>query len=255
MIRLAARLCTVPMGNFSKFYEGPKRDLVTVLAFDPGETTGWCLLGVPPSALTTPGVDLRVALRHIEYGQISCRDQSASGWSDTVHKHAGLMMEAENNGVTKMLDLLSIYPDSAVIFEDFIPDERFDQARHTLSPVRIISAFCYGMQTQGFLLEQIHIQNRSMAKTTCTDLRLKNWGLLDRNSGGHARDATRHAYYFLKDCCGVGTQTEKDRFQAAEKRHRAWPKRYPDPVIVVPEVAKKMNKPKRPQVVGERINR
>ena len=68
----------------------------------------------------------------------------------------------------------------------------------------------------------IFLQNRSPVKTTCTDERLKRWNLYDRSSGPHARDATRHAFYFLRDCRG-------SNMEAKQKRHLAWPHLYEDP--------------------------
>lgn len=235
------------MHNFERF----RRDLenlAVVVAFDPGGTTGWAVLGIDPDVLSSgTNVELATLLRdsgHIEYGQIGCQRQGGSGWSNTANKHAGLMLAGENDGVNKMMDLVNVFCDkAAIVLEDFIPDpKKFDQARHTLSPVRIISAFCYAMETQGFNLDRVHIQNRSLAKTTATNLRLQNWGLYDDSSGRHSRDAIRHAYYFMRDCSEIG-------IKSAEKRHLAWPHLFSDPLRV--DGVKKTVP--RKVVVGERI--
>ena len=240
------------MVNFSRFYDGDVSDLATVVAFDPGEKTGWCALGVPPYALDRQGVNLRDEMVCIEYGQISCRDQGGDAWANTVSKHAGLCLAGENAGVSRMLDIVARFGDPAVVFEDFIPDpKKFDQARHTLSPVRITSAFSFGFELQGWNLGQIFVQNRSLAKTTLTDIRLKNLGMYDDKSGPHARDATRHAFYFLRDCRGDRTNRES----AAYKRHLAWPKLFHDPLATKKLQEKDSLKVRKPRPPGEIIQR
>lgn len=181
---------------------------LTVIAFDPGETTGYCIMTVPKvKFLTCAKYNLEIELA-TQTGQIDCRD--------------------ENRGVSVMLDVwagLEEFSLCPVIHEDFIVDmNKIDQARHTLSPVRVTAKFEFGAYQQGFDTGRLFIQNRSPVKTTCTDDRLKNWGLYDKHSGPHARDATRHAFYFLRNCRG-------DSLKAREMRWRAWPHIFEDPQI------------------------
>lgn len=244
------------MPNYSRFYDGDMDDLATVVAFDPGETTGFCVMGIVPSILIRPpggktGYEaLHQCLAHVEYGEIDCGAKHGQTGHGVKRGHEGLNMAGENNGIQHMVNLTSEYGSAAVVLEDFIPDpEKFDQARHTLSPVRIIAALSYGMWMewdrfgQGIrnYEERIFVQNRSLHKTTFTDERLRNLGLYDSHSGPHARDATRAAFYFIRDCRGKG-------MDAAEKRHLAWPHLFDDPMAEVGL------KPKRPKKIGERVN-
>lgn len=234
------------MGKPFRVYDGKSSDLAIVLAFDPGETTGWCALGVEPDALLgadTPTDTLQSRLLLCEYGTIDCSaTASVAAIPDSIRRHAGLNLMGENIGVSRMLGLVRDWPNCTVVIEDFILDmNRADQARHTLSPVRITSAFSYALYSDGHNSDHIIVQNRSLAKTTCTDLRLKNWGLYDSMSGPHARDAMRHAFYLLRTCRGSA-------MEAAERRHIVFPHLFDDPAqrSFAP-------KPKRQKPLGDRI--
>lgn len=200
------------------------RGAITVVAFDPGQRTGWCAMTVAkPKFLTCTEYTLEHEIT-MDYGEIECLD--------------------ENAGVSSMLDMWAKYPLACVVHEDFIIDfTKIDQARHTLSPVRITAKFAFGAYLQGLQEDQIFIQSRSNAKTTCTDDRLKNWGLYDRHSGPHARDAMRHAFYFLRTCRG-------NSLAAEEARWKAWPWLFPDPL---PEHTKTGAVRMRKRIEGERI--
>ena len=214
-----------------------------VLAFDPGETTGWCAM--------IGRQDDPTDLLYIDYGQIDCVAKDLKGWFGNAHKHAGVNLMGENAGISEMVELsLNHFPKSAIVIEDFIPDmKRMDQARHTLSPVRITAGFSFGMSCyrigDGRLGdERIFIQNRSLAKTTCTDERLKNWGLYDHKSGNHARDAVRHAYYFLRTCKG-------SNIESLFKRHMAWPHLFGDPHSRVDSDVLSAPASRRPRAIRE----
>lgn len=233
----------------------------TVLAFDPGGTTGWCAMSVPARILNYDpndvdfSVDLGMqSLEWMDYisfshGQIDCMTMTFEDAEHTVKRHNGLSIGAENRGVHKMISLAKDFDFPPIVLEDFILDfKKADMKRETLSPVRLISMFSYGLDLlnmEGDPMPPIFIQSRSNVKTTATDQRLKNWGLYDRNSGNHARDATRHAAYFLRGCRGGS-------FEAAQKRHDAWPDLFPDPYTLFPH--KKPPKERKPQPPGERIH-
>lgn len=199
--------------DLTKLFNADVDTLAVVLAFDPGETTGWALMGVHQETLDNPSTGtLHNNLQHFEYGQIDGRG---------IGEH----LAADN-----MIRLAVCHPKAAVITEDFILD--FNQAtsdRHTLSPVRMNAILNYEMYRND---RNVIVQGRSGVKTTCTDARLKTWGLYDSRSGAHARDATRHAFYWLRCCRG-------DSVAAQENRWRAWPHLFSDPYDVTIGSAKK----------------
>ena len=188
----------------------------TVIGVDPGQTTGYCVLSVPDAVLLGArgqgdGMHKHVKVRTI--GQIDCTPP----W--------------ENRGAQTVANLFLVdFPKAAIACEDFILDfARADKGRHTLSPVRVIAKIEMAIWSDpGYHrtdIEQfLNFQSASLAKTTCTDDRLKEWGLYDKHSGPHARDAMRHAYYFMRTCRG-------NSIGAAENRWLTWPHLYDDPII------------------------
>lgn len=237
-------------------------EILHVIGFDPGESTGFVVLGIKADDLMYPHTELHSKVVTLAAGTINCHDAEGQGLA--VRKHAGLNMFGENTGITQMISVVDSFRTAAIVVEDFIPDFRkMDKARHTLSPVRLMAGFSYGLSvawedwrenafgsvernlfdTLGLGEERIFVQNRSLAKTTCTDERLVNWGLNLKGESRHARDAMKHAFYFLKSAHNLRNQVES----SAEIRHLAWPHVFEDPMIT-----KKKRAP-RPRPKGDRI--
>jgi hypothetical protein len=224
------------MANYSCF-DGDPEDLAVIVAFDPGGTTGYCVMGVPPEALIASS-GLRDALCYIDYGQIDCGTRHGQTGVGMKRGHDGLNISGETDGIVRMMNIWDSFDYCAVVLEDFVLDVgKANMGRDLLTPVRIIAGFSTLMQYSygPEVMESIFIQNRSLAKTTCTDDRLKNWNLYDGSSGAHARDATRHAYYFLRDCSGGNDDSRV-------KRHLAWPHLFDDPEVR-PKVPKSKAQP------------
>ena len=166
----------------------------SVIAFDPGGTTGWSVFDVHPEALFDPEVSILDNVNHWTHGQTDCGSTKGNLGKSS---HAGISTTGEAAGVAELVGLCRTWPGAAVVIEDFIV-RRMDQDRDFLSPVRITAALSQW-------LWQMHrtyfVQQPAFAKTTVTDARLKAWGLYARSGGmNHARDADRHAVTFLRQC-------------------------------------------------------
>jgi len=176
------------------------RNALPLLAFDPGQTTGWSLIVLPRKGLD--GKDIfssnfeTLLLNRLEWrhGQINC--------------------EHEDFGAREMMKLCEKWPNAAVLVEDFIlRANRNEMTRNLLSPVRVTAKLEHYLWRVG---RQMILQQPSMAKTTVTDDRLKIWNCYVPGQP-HARDADRHILTYIRRCYGP---------QGVSARLAAWPYAY-----------------------------
>jgi hypothetical protein len=168
----------------------------TVLAVDPGGTTGWSVLSVHPDCLTAPDIPILANITHWSHGQVDCK--------------------YENAGVDALCELIEGWPGACVLIEQFVI-RRFDQQSDFLSPVRITAALDYAVRRLG--VWTTYRQQPSEAMQGATDARLRSWGLYQREGGmQHARDADRHAIMWLRKA--------KDPKLGERRRHEWWPHLY-----------------------------
>lgn len=173
----------------------------TVVAFDPGGTTGWSVMCVYPDALTDPDVSILKSIIHWRHGQIS---------------------GTEHSNINQILELVAMWPGAAVVCESFVI-RKFIQSPEFLSPVRIRAVLEWalrrgydGLDEFDHPVRQLFTQAPAHAMGLATDTRLKAWGLYERDGGmEHARDADRHAITFLRRAKEEPTL-----------RWRAWPQYY-----------------------------
>lgn len=166
---------------------------------DPGGITGWGVMVVEP-------VDL--------IGEKPLH-------SVIAHWACGEITGPENAQASEILQLYDMWDDAAIGIESFVI-RKFLQHKEFLSPVRIREKVDYGL----WLAEKwsaedderemgrgrwMFTQTPSMAMTTLTDERQKEWGLWVPGRD-HKRDAIKHCYTFLK----------RSR-ESARLRYTAWP--------------------------------
>lgn len=209
----------------------PREELVTsptVIALDPGGTTGWSVMQVHPDALSSPSIKILENVTHWAEGQVASESSdvkvesaSSARWEarKRIIRMAGPQFafdaSSECNAVHELIALIDAWPGCVVIAEDFIL-RQLNMGRDLLAPVRIMAALDYLLWKRGMVMYR---QQPAEAKTAVTDARLKMWGFY--NSAGaqrHSRDATRHAITFLRKC--------KDMNLGAGRRALAWPHIY-----------------------------
>lgn len=180
------------------------RDILPILAFDPGGTTGWSLL-VLPKLIRGKDVfswNLETILR----SKVSWEHGELNG------------LHNEDEAVYQMATLASKNPSAAIVVEDFILRyDRKEKSRDLLSPVRVTA------KLETYLWRQhrpMFKQQASQAKPVVTDERLALWGCKVQDGlNDHARDADRHALLFMRRCIGT---------KGVALKHAAWPHIYAD---------------------------
>lgn len=143
----------------------------TVIAFDPGGTTGWSAISVHPDSLVDPDVPILDNIIHWDQGQIE---------------------GDEYTQVDIILEMLDLWDGAAAVMEDF----QLRTISAELSPERIKTIAGWALSRLFDPTRSLFLQMPSM-KETASDDRLKRWDLY-RPGEQHARDATRHAIVFLR---------------------------------------------------------
>lgn len=163
----------------------------SVVAYDPGGTTGWCVMAIAPRDLLAVDKPLHKVVKHFAAGQIG-----------------GVEEEQED----QLVEIIDMWSDAAIVGEQFIP-RKFNQSTAFLSPVRINAVMKWALHGYG---RPLFTQSPEAAKSRWTDDRLKasrSHGQLWYIPGQpHATDGIRHAALFLTRA--------RDQVQL---RGRAWP--------------------------------
>lgn len=188
---------------------------LSVVAVDPGGTTGWSLLRIDGRLLLDPTVPVDKAVVGWAHGQIDCGANSGNAADSATANHLelGVSETGEAAGVWLMENIIrqnTMQPGStAVVIEDFILRIN-NKGRDALSPVRITAAL-QQLLWEGQYVE-VFKQQPGEAFSALTDERLTRRGFYEASSGRHARDADRHALLFLQKCR-----------QKPSQMKRAWP--------------------------------
>ena len=149
----------------------------TVVAYDPGGTTGWCVMSIRPVDLLTQDAEFARQIKHFAAGQIG---------------------GAENEQIDQLAEMADMWSDAAVCGESFVP-RKFNQTTEFYAPMRVNAVMGWVLHGNGRML---FTQSPEMAKSRWTDERLKAnkscgrpWYIVGQE---HARDGVRHAALFIK---------------------------------------------------------
>lgn len=188
-----------------------KLDNLTVVAFDPGGTTGWAVMRVKYADLVNQHKPVHECIHYWTHGQVDCGSQSGNAADSATANDYDLGIsetgEAAGVAVLENIVICNAGNPTAVVHEDFILRTE-NKSRDALSPVRVTAAL---QQLLWELRATVEFkQQPSEAKTAITDARLKLWGMYhDGHSSRHARDADRHALLFLRKCRAKPSQLRK----------------------------------------------
>lgn len=159
-----------------------------VLAVDPGVKTGvaWCRVG--GAVLDAVGVASVVKARLL--AKRGGGGEWVGGCGEVDARRLG-----ETWAVHRLMTaVLNVKPD-VVVIEDFVLRSP-SMNRDLLAPVRMTAMLLYGL-SMAWPVAQVVLQGASAAKTTCTDSRMRAWGLWQVGKP-HATDALRHLVLYLR---------------------------------------------------------
>jgi hypothetical protein len=196
--------------------EGGEGKNLVVFALDPGWGTGWSALKVPVAYLLRHGTARTLPRCRWRHGQI-LRSGIAPGQQSPL-----ATAQSDSRHVDSIFDV------AYGIHSEFVydADEEIDDEGHTgsdlgwesdafvfvvesftlrmmsmddslLAPRRVLDRFLDRLWVNRSSVPVVH-QSPSEAIRTVTDERLRRWGMYDRASGRHARDADRHAILFIR---------------------------------------------------------
>jgi hypothetical protein len=155
---------------------------LSLLAFDPGGTTGWARVWVPAAALL-PGGSILASIE-FEVGQIVGDDKEQG-------RKIALMLAGPGFSGPLVIESFRL--------------RQFRQDDDLLAPVRMIARIeqiveileYWGPVDKVPAAYPIFKQEPSLAKSTCPDNRMRKWGVWTPGRP-HANDAMRHAITFLR---------------------------------------------------------
>lgn len=166
---------------------------LAIIGVDPGVTTGVAIATLQRKEIGSL-TDVFVEMGQLSYGF------SGNGF-DIIESASAEEGEAKVAAEIAQLVRTAVLHGSRVVLviEDFVV-RRFDSSREFLSPVRITAriqqelfndTICQGVT--------VAMQSPSDAKQTCTDERMKKWGIQPKtHKDRHGLDAARHCVLFIR---------------------------------------------------------
>ena len=160
------------LDDAEELYAGEEdADQYTVLALDPGGTTGWFIIGIHPAAVSGDP-ELKI-LENVEF------------WS------AGQFTGPEQSQCDEIIELIEAWPSARLVSELFTLRSRITSPE-IFALERMNAIVSWAIRPRYMVFQQ-----PSLAMSTMTDDRLKEAGFWVSGKE-HARDAARHALTFLK---------------------------------------------------------
>lgn len=175
---------------------------LAIIGVDPGATTGVAIATLQRKEIGSLA-DVFVEMGQLSYGF------SGNGF-DIIESASAEEGEAKVAAEIAQLVRTAVLHGSRVVLviEDFVV-RRFDSSREFLSPVRITAriqqelfndTICQGVT--------VAMQSPSDAKQTCTDERMKKWGIQPKtHKDRHGLDAARHCVLFIRKLMANPNQT------------------------------------------------
>lgn len=175
---------------------------LAIIGVDPGVTTGVAIATLQRKEIGSLA-DVFVEMGQLSYGF------SGNGF-DIIESASAEEGEAKVAAEIAQLVRAAVLHGSRVVLviEDFVV-RRFDSSREFLSPVRITAriqqelfndTICQGVT--------VAMQSPSDAKQTCTDERMKKWGIQPKtHKDRHGLDAARHCVLFIRKLMANPNQT------------------------------------------------
>jgi gp68 len=175
---------------------------LAIIGVDPGVTTGVAIATLQRKEIGSL-TDVFVEMGQLSYGF------SGNGF-DIIESASAEEGEAKVAAEIAQLVRTAVLHGSRVVLviEDFVV-RRFDSSREFLSPVRITAriqqelfndTICQGVT--------VAMQSPSDAKQTCTDERMKKWGIQPKtHKDRHGLDAARHCVLFIRKLMANPNQT------------------------------------------------
>lgn len=175
---------------------------LAIIGVDPGVTTGVAIATLQRKEIGSLA-DVFVEMGQLSYGF------SGNGF-DIIESASAEEGEAKVAAEIAQLVRTAVLHGSRVVLviEDFVV-RRFDSSREFLSPVRITARIQQelfnDMICQGVT---VAMQSPSDAKQTCTDERMKKWGIQPKtHKDRHGLDAARHCVLFIRKLMANPNQT------------------------------------------------
>ena len=175
---------------------------LAIIGVDPGVTTGVAIATLQRKEIGSL-TDVFVEMGQLSYGF------SGNGF-DIIESASAEEGEAKVAAEIAKLVRTAVLHGSRVVLviEDFVV-RRFDSSREFLSPVRITARIQQELFNdticQGVI---VAMQSPSDAKQTCTDERMKKWGIQPKtHKDRHGLDAARHCVLFIRKLMANPNQT------------------------------------------------